>query len=220
VSTVAGTGSLGRSPPTTTDPRGIDLRSPWDLDIVDGVAFIAMAGAHQLWVLQIDEQRLMPFAGTGAEGHVDGPCFEEQLAQPSAVRLWGDRVYFVDSETSSVRALDLHEASLGTLIGDGLFDWGDVDGGPEVARLQHPLGLAIDDEGLLIADTFNHKLKRLDPATLQIRTIAGADPTFAEPGGVERWGRFALVADTHNDRIAAVDLESGEVRGVPIHREG
>jgi DNA-binding beta-propeller fold protein YncE len=216
VVTVAGTGALGRGPPETADPLSVALRSPWDLDCADGVLFIAMAGSHQLWVLQLDERLLVPFGGSGAEGHVDGPIHEGALAQPSAVRVWGDRVYFVDAETSSVRALDLRTATLGTLIGHGLFDFGDVDGGPDDARLQHPLGLCVDAEGLLVADTYNHKIKRLDPSTLQIRTVAGGPGALTEPSGIERLGGFALIADAHADRIAAIDLATGEIRGVPI----
>jgi uncharacterized protein len=216
VATVAGTGALGRGAPETADPLSVALRSPWDLDYADGVLFIAMAGSHQLWVLQLEEQVLVPFGGSGAEGHVDGPLHEGALAQPSAVRVWGDRVYFVDAETSSVRALDLRTATLGTLVGHGLFDFGDVDGGPDDARLQHPLGLCVDAEGLLVADTYNHKIKRLDPSTLQIRTVAGGQGALTEPSGIERLGGFALVADAHADRIAAIELSTGEIRGVPI----
>ncbi len=220
VTTVAGTGALGRGERPTGVPGATALRSPWDVDAADGVLFVAMAGAHQLWVHQLDEDLLQPFAGSGAEGHVDGPLHEGALAQPSAVRLWGDRLYFVDSETSSVRALDLRAGALGTLVGHGLFDFGDVDGGPDEARLQHPLGLAVDGDGLLVADTYNHKIKRLDPATLRIVAVGGGDGALAEPGGVERWGDFALIADTAHDRIAALHLATGEIRAVPIAVRG
>ena len=51
-----------------------------------------------------------------------------------------------------------------TLVGGDLFEFGDVDGSGDEVRLQHPLGVAFAyGDKLLIADTYNHKIKQLDP---------------------------------------------------------
>ena len=75
-------------------------------------------------------------AGSGRENIVDGPTESAALAQPSGLSLDGNFLYFADSEVSAVRRIDLAAEQVHTLIGKGLFDFGDVDG---------PVAKAIDD---------------------------------------------------------------------------
>ena len=89
-----------------------------------------MAGSHQIWTLNLDTNVVQATVGTGAESIVDGPPEEAALAQPSGIAADAEGVlYFADSETSSVRFADtttMHEVR--TLVGSGLFDFGDADG--------------------------------------------------------------------------------------------
>ncbi|MCB0183824.1 MAG: hypothetical protein KDE31_06150, partial [Caldilineaceae bacterium] len=229
VRTIAGTGTLSRTlRPSGTTPTTTELRSPWALAATEQVLLIAMAGSHQIWVL-IDEQTLGVFAGTGAEALIDGPCGEAAFNQPSDLVLAMGHLFVADAEASAIRALDLsEEPRVLTLVGQGLFDWGDVDGVGAAVRLQHPTGLAGDDGGLLyIADSYNHKIKTLDPTTGEVRTLIGtgeqgaADGPFLEAQLYEPEGLVAVdgrlyIADTNNHLIRVADLATQEVQTLQL----
>ena len=229
VITLAGTGNVAMTHSTSGQAREIPLRSPWDVDVVDGVLYIAMAGTHQLWSLDLKAATISPFAGNGRESLSDGPLAEAELAQPTGIVSNGNgKLYFVDSETSSVRSADTDPAgNVETLVGTGLFDFGDRDGiGPRVL-LQHAQGLAYADGMVYIADSYNNKIKRVDPNTKEVTTLFGAseegatdgawgDARLFEPSGVSVVGNRMYIADTNNHAIRVADLESGEVRTLEL----
>jgi sugar lactone lactonase YvrE len=211
--TVAGTGRQLRTRRERADGA---MSSPWDVAVVGGVVYIAMAGTHQLWALRGDGERADAdiVAGTGAEDIADGQAGDARLAQPMGLAPSPDgrRLYFVDAESSAARWLTIDERPAGrptgelhTIVGTGLFDFGDRDGRGDEVRLQHPQGVAIDaGGGLLVADSYNDAVKRVDPETRQVDTFARG---FHEPGGLAfHPGRAVLyVADANAHRIAIVD---------------
>lgn len=226
VTTVAGTGEQGyvqlgaaRLPALETA-----LNSPWDLLWLDGWLYIAMAGTHQLWRLEPETGALERFAGSGDEALVDGPLLEAGLNQPSGLASDGRRLYVADPEASAVRVADPEAGTLTTLVGTGLFDFGDADGVGEAARLQHPLGIAYAGGRLYLADTYNHKVKVLEPGTREVRTLAGgergwrdgAEARFYEPGGLSAAGGKLYVADTNNHAVRVLELASGAVGTVAL----
>ena len=214
VETVVGTGRKGRGAAgDPTKPRSLDLRSPWDVAVADDAVFIAMAGTHQIWVYLPDRGHAGPMIGSGAEDHVDGPSAKAALAQPSAVTLFGTHLFWVDSETSSVRLADLQKGEALTVVGRGLFDFGDVDGAGADVRLQHPLGLTVSGGAVWVADTFNHKIKQIDVQGGLTRTVAEG---LREPGGVVAWGDHLVIADTGNHRLCLLDKESGALVELPL----
>ncbi len=224
VRTLAGNGTQGR-PFTGVRPAAeAALNSPWDLVVVDGRVYIAMAGCHQIWVLDLDRRTVEVFAGTGYEGLKDGPRELAWLAQTSGLATDRERLYFADSETSSIRMVGFGpRAPVVTLVGQDLFVFGDADGiGPQV-RLQHPLGVAWADGIVYVADTYNHKIKRLYPQTRGCYTWLGsgepgwrdgigAEAQFAEPGGLSVAAGKVFIADTNNHCIRVADPETGAVR--------
>jgi DNA-binding beta-propeller fold protein YncE len=232
VTRVAGTGHQGY--PRSGGPAlGISLNSPWDLALVDRKLWIAMAGTHQLWMLDLETQRLHVAAGTGMESIHDGPLLEATFAQPSGVSASAGVLYVADAESSAIRSVDQGANRVRRLIGRGLFDFGDIDGGPGVARLQYPLGVAATEAGgapvVYVADTYNDKIKRLDPITREITTWAGgeaghvdgpqATARFWEPSGLSVAGSRVYVADTNNHAIRVIDgatemVTTLEIRGV------
>lgn len=208
VATMAGTGRLGEGPATAGNPLETDLRSPWDVLIHDYGLFIAMAGSHQIWRLDLRAGRIEPHAGSGREDIVDGEAAEAALAQPMGLATDGERLFFADAETSSVRATTFGPgAKVETFVGTGLFEFGDKDGVGEDVRLQHAAGLAWGpgNHRLWIADTYNHKLKTLDPETRRVETVEPFEETLSEPMGLATAGHYMLVADTNNHRILRVD---------------
>lgn len=208
VATMAGTGRLGEGPASAGNPLETDLRSPWDVLIHDYSLFIAMAGSHQIWRLDLRAGRIEPHAGSGREDILDGEASGAALAQPMGLATDGERLYFADAETSSVRMTTFGpNAKVATLVGTGLFDFGDKDGVGEDVRLQHAAGLAWGpgNHRLWIADTYNHKLKTLDPETRRVETVEPFEETLSEPMGLATAGHYMLVADTNNHRILRVD---------------
>lgn len=230
VETVAGTGEQAHSFHQGGLARRVPLNSPWDLVVRDARLYVAMAGFHQIWEIDLARDVAIPWAGSGYEGIVDGPLPEAQLAQPSGLALDAAErlLYVADSEASGIRAIELDAGGrVRTLVGRGLFDFGDIDGVGEQVRLQHPLGLALGAGVLYIADTYNHKLKRLDPRRGAVQSLAGSGEPghrdgpagtarFAEPSGLALADGRLYVADTNNHAVRVYDLASGEVRTLPI----
>jgi DNA-binding beta-propeller fold protein YncE len=219
VTTVAGTGKQGRDREGDGPALAVGLNSPWDVLAVGNRLFIAMAGHHQIWVMDLDKKRVAAYAGDGAEDIGDGALSRSQFAQPSGLATDGKTLYVADSETSSIRAVPLAgRGEVRTLVGLGLFKFGDADGAGDEVRLQHALGVAYHGGKLYVADTYNSKLKVLDPETRACKTYLGGEEAgwlagglFSEPGGLSYAGGKLYVADTNAHRIRVVDLKTKTV---------
>jgi DNA-binding beta-propeller fold protein YncE len=225
VTTVAGTGKQSQEyPPPPGIGTSVALSSPWDVEVEGKTLYIAMAGSHQIWKMDLSTQALSPLSGSGAEGYADGPGNDAELAQPSGLSLGSDRrLYFADSEGSSIRYVDLatKDAQVVTLAGSGksLFEFGPEDGVGLQARFQHPLGVRFHQGKVYVADTYNHRIREIDPQTRVVRTLSGLDPGFKdgqdarwdEPGGLDAKGDKLYVADTNNHVLRIFDLKEGSV---------
>ena len=240
VDTIAGTGEQGHDRRAQGPGREVALSSPWDLTYHEGMLYIAMAGIHQLWRLSLDDGIVCPHAGTGGENIDNGPLATATLAQPSGIVVGKDRggnpiLYFADSETSSVRSAGIDPATgrIATLVGIDLFAFGDRDGVEHHVRLQHPIGIEWHEGELFLADTYNHKIKKVLPLTRSVQTLFGSGAmglhdgdgklaTFSEPSGLSFAsfddGREPLlfVADTNNHAIRVVDPQADTVRTLEI----
>lgn len=217
VETIAGTGQQSHEYFKTGPGRTIALSSPWDLQLAGRVLYIAMAGPHQIWQLDLDKNEVSTFAGSGREARLDGPLDKAGFAQPSGIATDGKTLYVADSESNIIRAIDFDGRSVKTLVGGDLFEFGDVDGTGDDVRLQHPLGLITYGDKLLIADTYNHKIKELDPKQEKVKSLFGtgkpgqsdgASPSFYEPGGLALANGNLYVADTNNHAIRVIDLKT------------
>jgi len=224
VQTVAGNGEIKRYRSGKFDALSIGLASPWGLAFRDGMLYIAMAGSHQIWRYDAVKAVIMPWAGSGREGIRDGPVKRATFSQPSGLAITGNWLYVADSEDSAVRRIHLDSERVETLVGTGLFDFGDRDGAFNQAKLQHVLGVAaVNTSELLIVDTYNHKLKSLDLEKGIITSIAGdgqpgktiSDTGLAqlnEPGGLAILDQQILIADTNNHRVLSYDLKTRQTR--------
>ena len=228
VETIAGTGEQGYERDGRRPGRSFSISSPWDLALHNGVIYIAMAGIHQLWSLELETGMVGAYAGSGREAITDGPLATSALAQPSGITVGDDgsdgkRLYFADSETSAIRNCDLDgNGSVRTLIGLGLFEFGDVDGDDFRVRMQHPIGITHHDGILYVADTYNHKIKRVLPKIRSAFTVAGtgspghvdgpfAQARFSEPCGLSITKGKMYIADTNNHTIRVADMGTSEV---------
>jgi thiol-disulfide isomerase/thioredoxin len=225
LTTLAGTGRLGEAPLAFTPKpaKRTALRSPWDLVIDGDRLLVAMAGSHQIAAIDLGNGTVVAIAGTGAESRVDGDAPSSTWAQPSGLALAGRTLFVADSETSSVRAVELDATPprVRTLVGQGLFDFGDEDGPADRARLQHCIGIALAPDGApIVADTYNDKLRRVEPSTGHTRTIFAGDDVvrLREPSGLafDAKRNVWLVADTGNARLVEIAADGSRARLVDV----
>jgi DNA-binding beta-propeller fold protein YncE len=226
VTTIAGTGRQSTDYFKEGSARTIGLNSPWDLQLVGRTLYIAMAGPHQIWKLDLDKEYVSTFAGSGREARLDGSLLQAGFAQPSGITTDGKSLFVADSEANIIRAIDLASGRVKTLVGGDLFEFGDVDATGDDVRLQHPLGVISVGDKVLIADTYNHKIKELDPHKQKVSTLFGTgkpgqndgtSPSFYEPGGLSVANNKLYVADTNNHAIRVVDLKTRETKTLRIN---
>ncbi|WP_407559919.1 NHL domain-containing thioredoxin family protein [Streptomyces sp. 184] len=235
VTTLAGTGrQWWQGSPTSGRGREADLSSPWDVAWFDGRLWIAMAGVHQLWTYDPATDTVEAAAGTTNEGLLDGPADQAWFAQPSGLAVAGERLWIADSETSALRWLEPggrpdvgpdvgtggdpgRPARVHTAVGTGLFDFGHRDGPAAEALLQHPLGVtALPDGSLAVSDTYNHALRRYDPATGTVTTLA---TDLREPSDAVVDGDEIVVVESARHRLTRLRLPEEAVRVPPVaHR--
>lgn len=224
VATLAGTGEQARLRTRGGQLKSTALNSPWDLLEHDGTLYIAMAGPHQIWRHVLGTDRIGVYAGTGREDVINGSRSNSAFAQPSGLATDGRVIFVADSEGSAIRTVPLdHKEPVGTIAGtwelpngQSLFAFGDVDGKGREARLQHPLGVAYHEGIVYVADSYNHKIKRINLESGlcsswlgQTKPGDGLDPVrFSEPAGLAVAGEWLFVADTNNHRILRINRES------------
>jgi thiol-disulfide isomerase/thioredoxin len=189
--------------------------SPWDVVWWPAIArvVVACAGVHLLIAWNPVDGSASILAGTTVEGVKDGPALAGWLAQPSGLAVDGDRLWFVDAETSSLRTLSV-DGCLRTQVGEGLFDFGFIDGPAATARLQHPLGVGLLLDGsVAIADTYNGAIRRYDPETHTVSTIAR---DLDEPSGVVLVDGELLVVESGAHRIVEVTMSTMPAPDMPM----
>ena len=202
---------------TVTGPVPAVL-SPWDVAWwpARGMVVVAAAGVHPLRSVRPADGEVSILAGTTVEGLRDGPGRDAWLAQPSGLAVDGNDVWFVDSETSALRKIDV-DGEVVTLVGEGLFDFGHVDGPAHDARLQHPLGVTLlADATIAVSDTYNGAIRRYDPWTSQVSTLAG---DLAEPSGAVLVGEDLLVVESAAHRLVRPVPRSELVTGQAMRTE-
>jgi thiol-disulfide isomerase/thioredoxin len=205
-------GLAGRRTVTGEIPSAL---SPWDVAWWPSIGrlVVAAAGVHLLLAVDPTTGATDVLAGTTVEGLRDGLAADAWLAQPSGLAVDGDRLWFVDSETSALRRLDA-DGTIGTAVGEGLFDFGHVDGPAADARFQHPLGVSVLPGGAVaVLDTYNGAVRRYDPATRTVTTLAR---DLAEPSGAVLVGDELVVVESAAHRLVrpvpSVELVAGDAQ--------
>ncbi|CAM6081683.1 unnamed protein product [Calypogeia fissa] len=248
VKTLAGNGEKGSDYKGGKKGSAQVLNSPWDvcLDSTYGVLYIALAGQHQIWQINLSDGVAKVFSGDGYERNLNGKNgSSSSYAQPSGLSLGQDatEIFIADSESSSVRSMDLKTGGSRLLAGgdpmfaDNLFQFGDKDGTGSKALLQHPLGVLNGTDGLIyIADSYNHKVKVMEKGSQKVTSIAGTGKAgfkdgkgpsaqLSEPAGLAQGPNGTLyVADTNNNLIRVLDMSGNgtptlktlELTGVPL----
>ena len=203
------------------------INSPWALAGRGHTLYIAMAGEHQVWKFNTQTLVARAYAGSGFEGLENGVGLAAEMAQPSGLALRGHFLYVAEPEASAVAQIDLKSRQVRTVVGHGLFTFGDRDGSLSSALLQHCMGVAAWGRNrLLVADTYNDKLRLINLKSRRVTTFAGIGKAgtghiggpveFAEPGGLSVMGHTIFVADTDNQRIVILNGKTGHWRQLMI----
>ncbi|RXG72217.1 NHL repeat-containing protein 2 [Armadillidium vulgare] len=216
------------------------------------ILFIAMAGLHQIWGIFLSsglwfkkqrypEGTVIALAGSGLEENRNTSYpLRAGFAQPSGIDIWnspgGQILFIADSESSSIRQFSLIDGSVKRVAGGSvnptdLFAFGDEDGDSHSAKFQHPLGVAVAEGNIFVADTYNHKVKllrRTDKKNYQTETVIGdgckIEQIFpdlcqlGEPGGICycQNGNTIYIADTNNFCIKEYNIEQRTLRKIDL----
>lgn len=240
VTTLAGDGTQGNDFVGGKSGREQQLSTPWDVALSpDGQQlFVAMAGTHQIWEVSLDSSAVTNYSGDGQEMNRNNTNrLKASWAQPSGLSVGPTEIFIADAESSTIRAIHRTNGKTRTIVGGdidpkNLFAYGDKEGKAREARLQHPLGVCWVAGGLnrvVTTDTYNHKVKLLDPATNVISFWlgngkpglsdgVGAEAQFYEPSGacVTADGKTVFVCDTNNHAIRVIDVDTAAVRTLDL----
>ncbi|XP_052873008.1 NHL repeat-containing protein 2 [Anopheles cruzii] len=209
------------------------------------VLLVAMAGIHQIWAVFLQDTIWWKFkkypagscwaiAGSGHEQNRNTSYpHSAAFAQPSGLAINREvkEMYLADSESSAIRKISLTDGKVLAVAGGDrnpldLFAFGDVDGKQYAAKFQHPLGVAYNskDGCIYVADTYNHKVKKIDATTncattCEFREANGAIKQFNEPAGLclDRTGQLLFIADTNNHELFVANLFDSTIRPLKLH---
>ena len=185
-----------------------NLRSPSDVIVLPDMIIISSMASHKILFFSKETLEQVDKVGNGFEALRDGALDEAQLAQPMAMEMFDDRLFFVDAESSSLRYMNaLH---VETLIGEGLFTFGDSN--EDEILLQHPqdicVGKVFDGCGagrIFIADTYNNKMKVYDAEAKSMMTLL---ENLHAPSAIDKKGCKLYIADTNAHKILCFDISS------------
>ena len=226
ITTLAGTGEpaySGDSGPAAraglAEPNGLAL------DAEQRHLYIADVADHRVRIVDLSSGTIATFAGTGAAEHGgdEGAAAEARIFGARAVKLGPDgTIYILERQGSSLRAVDAATGIITTIAGTTGRGYSG-DGGPALAAVfDAPKEMAIDHDGsLLIVDTENHAIRRIDCSTGVVTTIAGGrkgtggDGGPAIAAGLDRPHGAVVgpdgaiyIGDTNNHRIRKVTRQS------------
>lgn len=219
VTTLAGNNRRGLTLTKDMPGKDSELASVFDLEILGDQLFFTNTGTHQIGMLDLKTDTVRPLAGSGVKDLLDGSGRAAKLAQPSGLAISADqtRLYFADSDNSAIRYLDLTDLStVTTLVGRGMAESGRRNGPFSAAKFQHPMGITVCEDYLVVADSFNATLRKIDIAQQKVENLAddytatdSAAPALLDPEGIV-WdgGERLLVADCNEHRILVYNIKA------------
>ena len=185
VTTRLGTGTPGTSDDEVNDPYGLAFGP-------DGALYFCDLGTHRIRRLDRHTGRPTVVAGNGRRGHTGdgGLATAASLDMPHEVQVDRDgTLYIVERDSHVVRKVDAR-GIISTLAGTGTAGYGGDDGPAAAASLRAPHSVALDptERSLLVCDTGNHRLRRIDLTTGRIDTIGGTGERRPTPDGASLRG--------------------------------
>jgi sugar lactone lactonase YvrE len=184
--------------------------------------FIADVADHRVRVVDLASAVIWTFAGNGEAEHSGdgGPAAMAGIHGARAVKVAADgTVYILERQGSTLRAVDPHTGIIRTAAGTGERSYAGDNGPALAAAFNAPKEMALDRDGsVLIVDTENHAIRRVDLGTGTVAAIVGSgrqggegDGGPAEAASLDRPHGAAVatdgaiyIGDTNNHRIRKV----------------
>lgn len=218
VDTVLGAGRPG-TPETgqVADPRAVTLDQPRGLALAAGRLFVASAGDNRVWDYDLARHELSLLAGSGKLDVVDGSGEAASFAEPVSLAAVQQMVYVCDAAGSAVRSVNARTRQVQTLVGQGAWTFGRVDGQRVDARLQQPQAIALDPGAprLWIADSGNDCLRTLRLGGGELSSVELPRPLHG-PSGLAVADDVVWIADTEAHAVLRLDARTGALQHVPI----
>jgi len=226
ISTIAGTGTGGFSGDGAA-ATSAQLYNPYGVAVDGGGnVFIADSSNHRVRRVDGGTGLISTIAGTGTPGFSgDGAAATSaQLYYPLGVAVdGGGNVFIADTANHRIRRVDAGTGLISTIAGTGTFGFSGDGAAATSAQLYNPYGVAVDGVGnVFIADTYNHRVRRVDAGTGLISTFAGTTAGFSGDGAAATSAQLwypagvavdgagnVFIADTSNHRVRRVDAGSG-----------
>jgi thiol-disulfide isomerase/thioredoxin len=218
VETLAGNGKAGLRPEdVVVDPRHTALNAPWSVASAFDKLYVAMAGWHQVWEYDLGRGSFRPLVGNGEMGMNDGDAMASVFAQPAGMALAQQTLFIADAASSSIRGVQLASGKVQTLVGVGLYEFGNLNGALRVARLQYPMAIALDPRTpqLWIADTYNSALKLLNPVTREVKSY-DFNYRLHQPAALTVNRSSLWLANTDAHEVLRMDFDGGAPRRLSI----
>lgn len=216
VRTLFGSGTPGYRRPRDSELDGLAACAPADLAVAGDQLYVAMAGLNQIWQVDLIGRRAGVLAGSGALGRIDGAGAEAALAQPSGLAVASAQLVVADAAASAIRLVRLADGRVTTVVGAGLYAFGDAVGPCAAAQLQQPLAVAAGPRGsVFVADTCNDAIKLINLGAAKVHR-----PDIAyrlnEPSGLAVAAGALWIANSGSHEIVRVDLADGSARRVAV----
>lgn len=218
VSTLCGNGRPGDPVEGLVAGTGTALNHPVALAVAANQLHLACAGDNRIWSYDLGRGELSLRAGTGRLEMRDGNARSmAAFAQPVGLAAVQQVLYICDALGSAVRSLQLRSDLVQTLVGQGMWDFGDADGPRSSARLQHPLGIALSADAplLWIADSGNGSLRTLRLGGGELSSVS-LPRRLHGPTGLAVAGGAVWIAETDAHGVLRYDIASGELGDVTI----
>ncbi|TWI04491.1 hypothetical protein IP90_00624 [Luteimonas cucumeris] len=193
------------------------IDQPCGLQASPSHLYVAMSGDNRICAYDLSRGALETIAGSGNFAINDGSGIFAAFAQPTALALRQDVLYVCDAAGSAIRALYLRDQRVQTLVGQGPYDFGQVDGPRSIARLQWPRAIALDphDPLLWIADAGNDRIctLRLGGGMVSQHNLP---QRLHHPGGIACAQDALWIADSGAHAVLRLDNRDGTLRHVPV----
>ncbi len=198
-------------------PRSVSLNQPWSVAVSEDRVFVALAGCNQIWAHDRMQHRFVRIAGSGELGLQDGDGRDNAFAQPAGIALVHVLLYVADSAGSAVRSVQIATGKTQTLVGQGLFDFGDAVGLRADTRLQYPMALAKDPDtaNLWVLDSYNNSIRKLKLGGGEVARFE-LSAQLHNPHAMTVANGSLWIANTDAHEILRVDTSNGAVRRLPV----
>jgi hypothetical protein len=181
------------------------------------IVCIATAGDNRIWAYDLGDRSIRLLAGSGRMELADGEGPAASFAGPSALAIVQQILYVCDEAGSAIRSVHLRTRQVTTLVGQGAWQFGNVEGSRADALLQQPQAISLDGASpvLWVADSGNDQLRTLRLGGGEVSTISLPQRLHA-PAGLAVVNGIVWIADTDAHAVLRFDPADGSLRQIPI----